>query len=393
MQKLVSTQPDGSTLLQHIQSSLITSTTGFLLAVAVGVPLGLFMGWKKILDQALRPTFDVFRHIPSPAWIPFSILWFGIGVFQRGFIVWQSAFVPVVINSYYGIRNVNQVYIEAAKVFGFSEWEIFRKIYLPASLPQVFTGVVTAYGISWFVLTAAEFLASTEGSGYMIWSASRLGRTDLVVLGMLLIGLIGSSPDHSYRPGGKLLYEVAKQRGKEMTVPATSFNQKPSRIRLNGRVKDLFVYLLPVVVVLSVWYLASFASNVLPTPWETISKIGYMATHPVAGKTLLVHIQASLFRMGIGLIIGISLGVPLGIFMGWNRYFEAAVQSLFPDLPHDSISCLIPLSILVSFGTSELGKIFIIIIAAFPPRGAQLVARRAAGGPRYGHCGQNTGRQ
>ena len=192
LQKLVSTQPDGSTLLQHIQSSLITSTTGFLLAVAVGVPLGLFMGWKKILDQALRPTFDVFRQIPSPAWIPFSILWFGIGVFQRGFIVWQSAFVPVVINSYYGIRNVNQVYIEAAKVFGFSEWEIFRKIYLPASLPQVFTGVVTAYGISWFVLTAAEFLASTEGLGYMIWSASRLGRTDLVVLGMLLIGLIGS---------------------------------------------------------------------------------------------------------------------------------------------------------------------------------------------------------
>ena len=163
-----------------------------------------------------------------------------------------------------------------------------------------------------------------------------------------------------------------------MTVPATSFNQKPSRIRLNGRVKDLFVYLLPVVVVLSVWYLASFASNVLPTPWETISKIGYMATHPVAGKTLLVHIQASLFRMGIGLIIGISLGVPLGIFMGWNRYFEAAVGPLFQTFRMIPSLAWIPLSILF-FGTSELGKIFIIIIAAFPPavlnswRGVRLV--------------------
>jgi taurine transport system permease protein len=190
--KLTSTRPDGSTLIQHTWSSVKTSTTGFILAVLVGVPLGLFMGWKRTLDRALRPTFDIFRQIPSPAWIPFSILWFGIGVFQRGFIVWQSSFVPIVINSYYGIKDTERVYIEAAKVFGFSEWEIFRKIYLPASLPQVFTGIVTGYGISWFVLTAAEFLASTEGLGYMIWSASRLGRSDLIVLGMVLIGLIGS---------------------------------------------------------------------------------------------------------------------------------------------------------------------------------------------------------
>jgi ABC-type nitrate/sulfonate/bicarbonate transport system permease component len=90
------------------------------------------------------------------------------------------------------MKNVPNVYIENAKVLGFSEWEIFRRIYLPASLPQIFTGVVTGYGISWFVLTAAEFLASTDGLGYMIWTASRLGRSDLIVLGMILIGLIGS---------------------------------------------------------------------------------------------------------------------------------------------------------------------------------------------------------
>ena len=117
--KMASTKPDGSTIFQHAWSSFKTSTTGFILAVVVGVPLGLFMGWKKTLDRALKPTFDVFRQVPSPAWIPFSILWFGIGVFQRGFIVWQSSFVPIVINSYYGIKNVERVYIEAAKVFGF----------------------------------------------------------------------------------------------------------------------------------------------------------------------------------------------------------------------------------------------------------------------------------
>ena len=192
VQKLFSPKPDGSTIIEHAWSSFQTSTTGFILAMIVGVPLGLFMGWKKPIEQATQPTFDIFRQISSPAWIPFSIFWFGIGVFQRGFIVWQSAFVPIVINSYYGMKNVEQVYIDAAKVFGFSEWEIFRKIYVPASLPQVFTGLVTGYGISWFVLTAAEFLASTEGLGYMIWTASRIGRSDLIVLGMLLIGFIGS---------------------------------------------------------------------------------------------------------------------------------------------------------------------------------------------------------
>jgi NitT/TauT family transport system permease protein len=190
--KLSTPKPDGSTLPQHMLSSVLTSLTGFLLAVGVGVPLGLFMGWKKTLDKAIRPIFDVFRQIPSPSWIPFSILWFGIGVFQRGFIVWQSAFVPAVINSYYGIRNVDEVYVNVAKVFGFSENEIFRKIYVPASLRQVFTGVVTAYGISWFVLAAAEMLAATNGLAYMIWTASRLGRSDLIVLGMLLIGFIGA---------------------------------------------------------------------------------------------------------------------------------------------------------------------------------------------------------
>ena len=190
--KTFSPKPDGSTLIQHILSSLLTSLTGFLLAVGVGVPLGLFMGWKKTIERSVRPIFDVFRQVPSPSWIPFSILWFGIGIFQRGFIVWQSAFVPVVINSYYGIRNVDEVYLNVARVFGFSEREIFRKVYVPASLPQVFTGVVTAYGISWFVLAAAEFLAATRGLGYMIWTGSRLGRSDIIVLGMLLIGLIGS---------------------------------------------------------------------------------------------------------------------------------------------------------------------------------------------------------
>jgi taurine transport system permease protein len=192
MFKIYSAAPDGSTLMQHTLASVLTSLTGFVFAVLVGVPLGLFMGWQEKIDKSVRPLFDVFRQIPTPAWIPFSILWFGIGYFQRGFIVWSSAFIPVVINSYYGIRNVPEIYVNLSRVFGFSEWEIFRKVYVPASLPQTFTGIVIGYGVSWFVLVAAEFMAASQGLGYMIWMASRLGRSDLIVLGMLLIGLIGA---------------------------------------------------------------------------------------------------------------------------------------------------------------------------------------------------------
>jgi NitT/TauT family transport system permease protein len=190
--KINNSAPDGSTLIQHTWASVLTSLTGFLFAVVIGVPLGLVMGWRKRIDKTVRPLFDVFRQIPTPSWIPFSILWFGIGYFQRGFIVWSSAFIPVVINSYYGIRNVDEVYVNLSRVFGFTEWEIFKKVYVPASLPQVFTGVVIAYGISWFVLVAAEFMAASQGLGYMIWMASRIGRSDLIVLGMLLIGIIGA---------------------------------------------------------------------------------------------------------------------------------------------------------------------------------------------------------
>ncbi len=144
--------------------------------------------------------------------------------------------------------------------------------------------------------------------------------------------------------------------------------------------RDLLTYLLPIVAAVLFWQIlaAVFYSEVLPTPLNVVRKIGFMMTHEVAEKTLYRHIGRSLFRMAVGLVIGISLGVPLGIFMGWNKYFEAAAKPLFETFRMIPALSWIPLSILF-FGTSELGKIFIITVASFPPavlnswRGVRLV--------------------
>lgn len=191
LRKLYETRPDGATIVEHTLESLSTVLVGFLISVGTGIPLGLFMGWKRWIEDSSKPLFDIIRQIPPVAWIPFSILWFGLGVYQRAFITWLSAFVPAVINSYYGIKNVDKVYVNIARVFGFSEWEIFRKVLIPASQIQIWTGLTISLGISWFVLVAAEMFASSRGLGYMIWMAARLGRSDLVALGMLIIGLVG----------------------------------------------------------------------------------------------------------------------------------------------------------------------------------------------------------
>jgi ABC-type nitrate/sulfonate/bicarbonate transport system permease component len=149
-------------------------------------------------------------------------------------------------------------------------------------------------------------------------------------------------------------------------------------VYLKDNWKIILTYVLPFVVVVTGWHLLALNSQSLPTPVAVIQKIGYMMFNEVAGKYLYSHIGASLSRMGTGLVIGVGLGVPFGIYMGWNRLFEAAARPLFETFRMIPSLSWIPLSILF-FGTSELGKVFIIVIAAFPPavlnswRGVRLV--------------------
>ena len=190
--KLTNSAPDGSTLPQHFWMSLKLALSSFVVAVVLGVPLGWIMGYYKVANLLLNPIFEIVRPIPPIAWIPIIILTMGIGMPAKIFIIFVSAFVPCVINSYLGIRMTDQTIINVAKTFGATDWEIFTTVCIPSSLNMVFTGVRLSLNNSWTTLVAAEMLASTRGLGYMIQLGRTLIRPDIIIVGMLTIGITGT---------------------------------------------------------------------------------------------------------------------------------------------------------------------------------------------------------
>ena len=189
--KLTDPFPDGAVLGINILSSLAVALTGFSLAIVIGIPLGLFMGWYRGFDSFMRPIFEIVRPIPPVSWIPLTIVWLGIGLQAKAFIVFFAAFVPCLINAYTGIRQTSQVLINVAKTCGASNFTIFYRIGVPSSFTMVFAGVRVALGNSWATLVAAEMLAASSGLGYMILMGRQFARPDIIILGIVVIGCIG----------------------------------------------------------------------------------------------------------------------------------------------------------------------------------------------------------
>lgn len=183
--------PDGSYLINHIGSSLTVALSGFFLAIAIGVPLGLLMGWYRVIDKIVGPIFEILRPLPPIAWIPFTIIFLGIGLFAKAVIIFLSAFIASLINSYTGIKLTNQVYINVAKTCGASRWRTFWRVGIPSALPMVFAGIRISLGNAWSTLVAAEMLAANKGLGYMILMGRTYSRIDLIIAGMLTIGVLG----------------------------------------------------------------------------------------------------------------------------------------------------------------------------------------------------------
>lgn len=189
--KLTNENPDGAILPKHILASLTVASTGFAAAVAIGVTLGTLMGWYKPVDKLIKPLFELVRPISPIAWIPLTILWLGIGLKAKAFIIFFSAFVPCVINSYTGVKSTPDSLINVAKTFGASNFKVFRKVAIPYSLPMTFAGIRISLNNAWATLVGAEMLASDVGLGYMILQGQMLGKADIIILGMFTIGLIG----------------------------------------------------------------------------------------------------------------------------------------------------------------------------------------------------------
>ena len=190
--KLTRTAPDGATIFGHIAASLQVALTGYILGAVVGIPLGIAMAWFRRVDMFVTPLFDLIRPVPTIAWIPLMILWFGIGLGAKAAIIFVSAFVPCVINAYSGIKQTKPVHLWVAQTFGASRREMLFTVAIPTALPMIFTGLRISLGTAWMTLCAAEMLASNKGLGYMIQVNRSLARADLIVVAMLVIGLIGT---------------------------------------------------------------------------------------------------------------------------------------------------------------------------------------------------------
>ncbi len=179
-------------LLKYIVASLFRVTWGFTLAVLVGVPFGLFLGWYGRAFQAFNPLIQMFRPISPIAWIPVAILWFGVSDAAPVFLIFLASVFPITVSSIAAVQNMQPVYLRAAQNFGLSRSQLFRRVIFPSCLPQIITGIRIALGVAWLVVVAAEMIAVNSGLGFLIIDARNAGkRYDLVVAGMVMIGLIG----------------------------------------------------------------------------------------------------------------------------------------------------------------------------------------------------------
>lgn len=204
----------------NILVSLTRVLLGYTVGVFIAIPLGLLMGYKPKVYDLFNNFINLFRPIPPLAWVPLVLAWFGVASFSTllnieggelqaflnnfkfsmMFIIGLGTFFPVLTNTIFAVRTVPKTLVESAKVLGATERDIFLKILLPASAPTIITGLRTGLGIAWSCLVSAEMLpGSLSGVGYLITHAYELGRTDLVITGIICIGGVGASLDWIYR--------------------------------------------------------------------------------------------------------------------------------------------------------------------------------------------------
>lgn len=182
-------------LLKDIAISFARVLEGFALALVSAFIIGI--------SVSLFPRFDVFtdfviqivRPIPPIAWIPLAILWFGIGQGSKIFIIFLGAFFPIFLNTVDGIRNIDGKYFELARIYEIPKMKLIAKIIIPGALPQIMTGIRLGIGNAWVCVVAAEMIGATSGIGFMLSDGRSLSRPDIVILGMLFIGIIGKIMD------------------------------------------------------------------------------------------------------------------------------------------------------------------------------------------------------
>jgi len=183
-------------LVRYMVASLFRVTWGYLSALLLAVPAGVLLGLWRHGEEAVNPMLQLLRPISPLAWIPIAILWFGVGDVSAMFLIFLASVLPLTMTTMYAVHNIERVHLSAGRNFGLTPRELVRSVIVPAILPQLIVGMRITLGIAWLVVVAAEMIAVNSGLGFLIVDARNAGnRYDLVVAGMILIGVIGVGLD------------------------------------------------------------------------------------------------------------------------------------------------------------------------------------------------------
>lgn len=182
-------------LVRHIGISVLRVSEGFGIASLLGLGLGIAIGLSKTLDRTTDLIIQLVKPIPPIAWIPLAILWFGIGEKSKVYIIFLGAFFPVIINTIDGIRQTDHKLIEVARLLAVPRYKFVRQVVIPGALPAIMTGLRVGLMVAWMCVVAAELIAAGSGVGYLIMDARQLSQSDVVLVGMITIGVIGKLMD------------------------------------------------------------------------------------------------------------------------------------------------------------------------------------------------------
>jgi len=184
---------------KHVLASALRVIEGFALAAASGLFLGVAIGLSRTFGRFAELPIQLTKPIPPIAWIPLAILWFGIGEWAKIYIIFIGAFFPILINTIDGIRQTDNRFVELARILEVPHWRFVRQVILPGALPQIMTGLRLGLNIAWMCVVAAELIAASSGVGFLIMDARQLSQTDIVLAGMLTMGILGKVTDDLLR--------------------------------------------------------------------------------------------------------------------------------------------------------------------------------------------------
>jgi NitT/TauT family transport system permease protein len=203
--------PYAGRFLSDLGASLVRVMSGFILAVAVGIPLGILSGRLAVINRLISTTVNAMRAVPGICWLPLAMVWFGIGIKTTLFLVALAAFFPVYLNAAAGARQIDPIYYQAGAMMGVTRLRGVFAILLPASMPHIVTGLRLGMGIAWAYLVLGELTGVPNGLGAVIMDARMLGRIDIIIVGIILIAIIGRICDRILHQALKMCFKSVRR--------------------------------------------------------------------------------------------------------------------------------------------------------------------------------------